>query len=237
MGILCYHSIPIMYKIPFSLLYLVHLFSCLLSPVYLLSSDQFCGPQECGLLCEGGESCVQDDQVNCCCEPCCAQWSCVSVPPVPSVKCPDIRPQFNSPCTDAEEGLHCDYGSQECCGEQYPEISMECSYNEWSGYYVDTLCILGLAPPCPDDTTTTTEPLGYDETTTGISSCPAQWPDESSPCVSGLYCPYGMEECCGEMVPDVIFECVEGTWSVIIIDSLCDFGLPCPDDDTTVRTF
>merc|ERR1711936_34336 len=157
-----HHSISTMYKLLFTLLSLVHLSSS------LLSSDQFCGPQECGLLCEGGQECVEDDQVNCCCEPCCAQWSCVSVPPIPpTAECPEVRPEFNSPCRADEEGLHCDYGTQECCGEVYPEISMECSYNVWIGYYVDTLCILGLAPPCPDDTTTTTtEPLEYDDTTT-----------------------------------------------------------------------
>ena len=93
-----------------------------------------------------------------------------------------------------------------------------------------------------------------DETTTALSECPPEWPDQNSACMNGLYCPYGMEECCGEMIPDAVFECYDGHWSIMIIDSLCDFGrkrwkafqiikrnsgrfagLPCPDDSTTVE--
>eukprot|EP00090_Calanus_glacialis_P004586 TRINITY_DN13440_c0_g1_i2.p1 TRINITY_DN13440_c0_g1~~TRINITY_DN13440_c0_g1_i2.p1 ORF type:complete len:218 (-),score=55.35 TRINITY_DN13440_c0_g1_i2:78-731(-) len=204
-----------------------------LSITTLCMTDDFCGPQDCGLMCEGGEQCVEEDSVNCCCEPCCARWNCESN--IPSqASCPERRPEFNSACEDGEQGLHCDYGDIECCGETYPEISMECVDNTWVGYYIDTLCILGLAPPCPDDTTTT-EPAekSGDETTTAISQCPPVWPDENSACEDGLKCPYGMEECCGEMIPDVIFECNSGQWGMMIIDSLCDFGIPCPEESTT----
>ena len=141
----------------------------LLAP--LLSAESLCGPEECGLTCPAGEVCVQDtevsrpvrevlhspDQISCCCPPCCPQWSCQrDLTTTEAPGCPDSRPELGSPCTD--QGLHCDYGRQECCGQWYPEISMECQ-GTWQGYYVDTLCILGLAPPCPDDTTTTDRPL------------------------------------------------------------------------------
>merc|ERR1719309_329064 len=118
-------------------------------------TDSWCGPEECGLLCAGGE----------------------------------------------------------VCGETYPEVVMECQDSQWIGYYVDTLCILGLAPPCPDDTTTTTTSPGLkseETTSSNISECPAEWPEQDSPCTDGLECPYGMEECCGEMIPDVIFQCHNG---------------------------
>merc|ERR1711892_541037 len=203
-----------------------------LSITCLVLADDFCGPQECGLLCEGGEECVETDDVNCCCEPCCPRWNCNSIfPPPAEASCPTERPEFNSAC---EEEMTCDFGSQECCGETYPEVTMECMDGMWVGYYIDTLCVLGVAPPCPDDTTTT-EPAekAADETTTVISVCPPEWPEDDSSCMDGLKCPYGMEECCGELIPDVIFECQSGQWGMMIIDSLCDFGIPCPEESTT----
>ena len=78
----------------------------------------------------------QPAQISCCCEPCCPQWSCDQ-----HTTCPPVRPHLGSPCTS--EGQHCDFGTQECCGQTYPEISMECSGGAWQGYYVDTLCVLG----------------------------------------------------------------------------------------------
>merc|ERR1712212_651044 len=170
-----------------------------------------CGPPECGVECD---DCVEDPTITCCCEPCCARWSC---------GCPDTRPGFNTPCQAGQEGLECEFGSQECCGVEYPEVILQCEDSTWVGYYVDTLCILGLAPPCPDDTTTTTV-----LTTTPPSSCPPDWPDQDSACVPGLRCPYGEEECCGDLVPDIVYECHGGQWDITIIDSLCDIGLPCP---------
>merc|ERR1712142_885611 len=85
-----------------------------------------CGPPECGVVCGSGDQCVEDADVTCCCTPCCARWSCGS-------GCPHTRPEFNSPCPP---------------GEEYPEIAMQCMDGMWEGYHVDTLCILGLAPPC-----------------------------------------------------------------------------------------
>jgi len=114
---------------------------------------EMCGPESCGLICTEEESCLQDLEISCCCEPCCPQWSC---DPGPATTCPQKRPDLGSPCIS--EGEQCDYGSQECCGQTYPEISMECTGAVWQGYYVDTLCVLGLAPPCPDETTTTSQP-------------------------------------------------------------------------------
>ena len=37
----------------------------------------------------------------------------------------------------------CDYGSQVCCGETYPEIMMICSSGSWQTIIVDTICMLG----------------------------------------------------------------------------------------------
>ena len=34
---------------------------------------------------------------------------------------------------------------QECCGELYPEVIMEC-WGVWQGYYVDTTCDIGQSP-------------------------------------------------------------------------------------------
>merc|ERR1719308_499704 len=75
-----------------------------------------CGPPECGLECD---DCVEDTTITCCCEPCCARWSC---------GCPDTRPGFNTPCQADQEGLECEYGSQECCGVEYPEVNLQCEY-------------------------------------------------------------------------------------------------------------
>ena len=40
-----------------------------------------------------------------------------------------------------DEGAMC----QECCGELYPEVIMEC-WGVWQGYYVDTTCDIGQSP-------------------------------------------------------------------------------------------
>ena len=34
---------------------------------------------------------------------------------------------------------------QECCGELYPEVIMEC-WGVWQGFYVDTTCDIGQWP-------------------------------------------------------------------------------------------
>merc|ERR1719323_29874 len=122
-----------------------------------LKSDHLCGPEECGLYCDEDQVCSQDYEVQCITSPCCAQWGCNSA----DIKhvttdddCPDTWPNIGDLCE--EEGARCEYGEQECCGEEYPEIVFECMGGSWQGYYVDTLCILGLAPPCPDESTTTT---------------------------------------------------------------------------------
>ena len=63
--------------------------------------------------------------------------------------CPESQPDLGSACD--QEGLHCDYGSQECCGQLYPELSMQCDGGAWQGYYVDTLCVLGNVTDDDDD--------------------------------------------------------------------------------------
>ena len=49
---------------------------------------------------------------------------------------------LQSKCGADLEGLKCDYGSQVCCGETYPEIKMTCISGRWEGYYVDTVCMI-----------------------------------------------------------------------------------------------
>ena len=57
--------------------------------------------------------------------------------------CPEDRPEFNTACLESQEGLSCPYGEQECCGEKFPEVTMECQSNQWIGYIIDTVCMLG----------------------------------------------------------------------------------------------
>ena len=73
--------------------------------------------------------------MQCLQEPCCPQWSCQT--------CPQTRPDFQTECSRVQEGLECDYGSQECCGEEYPQVKMQCASQQWQGYYVDTICMFG----------------------------------------------------------------------------------------------
>ena len=63
---------------------------------------------------------------------------------VDEVSCPEEMPDFNSECDLNEEGLECDYGEKECCGEWYPDLHFFCDNGQWIGYYIDTLCDLGL---------------------------------------------------------------------------------------------
>ena len=116
--------------------------------------------------------------MQCILAPCCPQWSCGPAAAAgPAGQCPDERQELGTSCDQELEGVTCDYGSQECCGQLYPEMTLECVDGQWQGYYIDMLCILGpislqpryklsvtmkfnfpgLAPPCPDDTTTTIE--------------------------------------------------------------------------------
>jgi len=149
-------------------------------------------------------------------------------------ECPDERPELGTTCEEELEGVTCDYGSQECCGEWYPEMTMECIGGSWQGYYIDTLCILGLAPPCPGDTTTlpptTTEPEQNVHEVEERAVCPDTPPVPWTPCEDpGHHCPYNPEECCGEIVYDVIYLCVQPQylWQPMFVDSKCDLGVPC----------
>ena len=87
---------------------------------------------------------------------------------------------------------------QECCGELYPEVIMECQ-GVWQGYYVDTTCdigqsphhvtiiIISLSPSCPGLPCPTTTP-------STLATCPPQHPEPWSPCdleQYGHHCPYG----------------------------------------------
>ena len=111
--------------------------------------------------------------MQCILAPCCAQWSCAP-PPAPALgECPPTPPQFGAPCTQQEEGAeHCEYGEQveqnwscigvmseecwqECCGELYPEVIMECR-GVWQGYYVDTTCVIGQCAHLVTTSTTST---------------------------------------------------------------------------------
>ena len=40
------------------------------------------------------------------------------------------------------------------------------------------------------------------------------------------------EDICGD--DEMMFADGDGDWQMIIVDSLCDFGLPCPEESTTV---
>ena len=62
--------------------------------------------------------------------------------------CPEERPSSLDgygwgACLPSEEGLTCPYGNQTCCGETSPEIVLNCQAEQWSGYFVDTRCVLG----------------------------------------------------------------------------------------------
>merc|ERR1719244_1260486 len=157
-------------------------------PVLALSSPPvppYCGPQECDLHCPASD--CYSTGINCVAPPCCPSFACrdpskqETTYPAPE-ECPSDWPEFGSPCS--QSGAHCEYGTTECCGETYPEIVFECMDNTWQGYYIDTLCILGLAPPCPDDTTTTTrDPPKQEQETTypAPEECPSDWPEFGSP--------------------------------------------------------
>merc|ERR1711983_387041 len=124
----------------------------------ILLLNEVCGPEECKIECEDDQKCTQDLEVQCILAPCCPQWSCGPAGAAsPAGQCPDERPELGTSCDQELEGVTCDYGSQECCGQLYPEMTLECVDGQWQGYYIDTLCVLGLAPPCPNDTTTTIE--------------------------------------------------------------------------------
>ena len=43
----------------------------------------------------------------------------------------------------SQAGMSCDYGSQKCCGEKYPEVTMTCDGSNWQGFHIDTICMMG----------------------------------------------------------------------------------------------
>merc|ERR1711981_872142 len=56
--------------------------------------------------------------------------------------CPAVRPDLGSACSYQEEGLElvCDYGVNECCGKEHPEIKLFCFNQQWEGSFVDIYC-------------------------------------------------------------------------------------------------
>ena len=104
------------------------------SSLLWLSGSTSCGPASCQLQCETGSQCLQNEGVECLEEPCCPQWSCQT--------CPKTRPDFGGDCSIMQEGLKCEYGQEECCGEVHPQIRMQCYSQRWKGYHVDA-CLGG----------------------------------------------------------------------------------------------
>jgi hypothetical protein len=60
---------------------------------------------------------------------------CGPPPPV----CPSAQPAPNSACSD--EGLHCTWGSECCCGECFPSFACSCSGGSWGCFFTDA-CFL-----------------------------------------------------------------------------------------------
>merc|ERR1712165_495694 len=56
--------------------------------------------------------------------------------------CPAVRPDLGSACSYQEEELElvCDYGVNECCGKEHPEIKLFCFNQQWEGSFVDIYC-------------------------------------------------------------------------------------------------
>jgi len=188
-------------------------------------AKEICGPADCNLVCEESQICHQDMEVQCIIAPCCPQWSCDN-----DDTCPDDSPELDDQCDqDTMAGVKCHYGEQNCCGQTFPLMTWQCEAGQWWGFYVNTLCSIGFAPPCPESSQSQ---LHVDEV-----SCPEEMPDFNSECdlnEEGLECDYGEKECCGEWYPDLHFFCDNGQWIGYYIDTLCDLGLapPCPDTTT-----
>ena len=85
-------------------------------------------PPECDI--QDCDKCIEIKTADNCCV-----WSC---------KCPDQMPGYNTSCQAGREGMECPYGTQECCGQVYPEMSVKCEKGFWlGGEKVDTSCSLG----------------------------------------------------------------------------------------------
>jgi len=108
------------------------------------STTEACGPDSCGLQCEGSSKCVQNQNIQCLSSPCCPQWSCLS--------CPKEMPEINGPCNPSDEGLECQYGKQTCCGVEHANFLMQCTESQWATIQVETPCMFGVTCPptiCP----------------------------------------------------------------------------------------
>ena len=121
-------------------------------------------------------------------------------------QCPYSRPDFGSKCSRSQEGLSCDYGRQYCCGEEVPEVTLQCyDHGEWLGFYHDVSCY-----DCPS------------QKTPGV--CPNSRPDFNSKCSrnqEGLSCNYGRRQCCGKEFHDVTMQCY-GQWVGFYNDVVCN---------------
>jgi len=67
--------------------------------------------------------------------------------------------------------------------------------------------------------------------------CPPQRPEFNSECSSsqeGLECNYGKQTCCGEELPELVFNCDSGKWRGYHVDTVCMFnGGVCPTTTTS----
>ena len=56
-------------------------------------------------------------------------------------------------------------------------------------------------------------------------NCPDAWPEIGDACEEeGAHCEYGETECCGELYPEIVFECMSGSWQGYYVDTLCILG-------------
>merc|ERR1711953_1336615 len=113
-------------------------------------------------------------------------------------------------CMDNQKGLNCDYGTEECCGETFPEIRYTCGEsNLWAGYFLHHCQGRGV----------------YTASCTG---CPQVQPDS------------GTEECCGETFPEIRYTCGESNlWAGYFLHHCQGIHrgvLDCPTATTTTTT-
>merc|ERR1711930_21779 len=101
--------------------------------------------------------------------------------------CPAVRPDLGSACSYQEEEpeLVCDYGVNECCGKEHPEIKLFCFNQQWEGSFVDIYC----PATCPESNEESTE-----ESTKGSNEESSEESKESSEEESRYKRSYGSSE-------------------------------------------
>lgn len=126
-------------------------------------------------------------------------------------------PNFGDDCSFEGD---CDYGTESCCGQTYPEIRCNCNDGSVLCFYTES-CSNGcnncgnISGICPDGTIIVPDPNNnckLPDCPQIDTTCPVQKPNSGDYCTFKGNCDYDIESCCNQTTfPKIRCNCNSGT--------------------------